>query len=92
MDYRFNSFYTDEMHPFIAAMTGMLQQGGARARRPAYMSAFYRADDAQFHKDIDYMRKLSGDIVNQRIQHPKVSKDLLNGTLPLLTRLEYVGI
>ncbi|KAK5112785.1 hypothetical protein LTR85_011119 [Meristemomyces frigidus] len=78
MDYRFNSFYTDEMHPFISSMTRFLKQGGARTRRPAYMAPFYRADDAQFFKDIEYMRKLSGDIVDRRVEHPKVTKDLLN--------------
>lgn len=78
MDYRFNSFYTDEMHPFIASMTNFLRQGGARATRPAYMAPFYRADDAQFFKDIEYMRNLSSDIVKQRVEHPEDVKDLLN--------------
>jgi cytochrome P450 / NADPH-cytochrome P450 reductase len=33
-DYRFNSFYQNEMHPFVAAMVGALAEAGARARRP----------------------------------------------------------
>ncbi|WPG99486.1 Hypothetical protein R9X50_00230100 [Acrodontium crateriforme] len=81
MDYRFNSFYTDDMHPFISAMTGFLREGGARARRPGWMSAFYRADDAQFFKNIEYMRNLSSDIVNKRVENPKETKDLLNAMI-----------
>lgn len=78
MDYRFNSFYTNDMHPFIASMTSFLSHGGARARRPAYMAPFFRAEDAQFFRDIEYMRQLSSDIVKERVQHPKDTKDLLN--------------
>src|SRR5215510_11221936 len=29
-DYRFNSFYQNEMHPFVAAMVGALDEAGAR--------------------------------------------------------------
>ncbi|KAK4560538.1 hypothetical protein LTR86_005735 [Recurvomyces mirabilis] len=78
MDYRFNSFYTEEQHPFISAMVSFLKHGDARSRRPAYLAPFYRADDAQFHKDIDYMRNLSQEIVDRRLQHPEDKKDLLN--------------
>ncbi|KAI7188379.1 cytochrome P450, partial [Hortaea werneckii] len=81
MDYRFNSFYTDEMHPFITSMVNFLHEGGMRSRRPAYMAPFYRADEAQFHKDIEYMRNLSNDIVNKRKENPKETKDLLNAML-----------
>ncbi|KAK3644310.1 hypothetical protein LTR22_015314 [Elasticomyces elasticus] len=81
MDYRFNSFYTDEMHPFINAMLGFLKGGGSRARRPGLMAPFYRAEDAQFFTDIEYMRKLGQEIVETRVQHPKEGKDLLNAML-----------
>ncbi|CAJ2504411.1 Uu.00g118050.m01.CDS01 [Anthostomella pinea] len=78
MDYRFNSFYTDDMHPFIEAMTRFLKGGGARAQRPSYLASFFRAQDRQFFEDIEYMRTLSREIVEKRIQHPTESKDLLN--------------
>ncbi|KAK3114796.1 hypothetical protein LTR53_006530 [Teratosphaeriaceae sp. CCFEE 6253] len=81
MDYRFNSFYNSEMHPFISAMVGFLKTGDARAKRPAYMGAFYRVDDAQFFADIAYMRNLSQEIVDERVKHPKDVKDLLNAML-----------
>lgn len=81
MDFRFNSFYTDEMHPFISAMTNFLRTGGARARRPAYLESFYRAENTQFFKDIDYMRSLSNDIVQRRIAKPTDTKDLLNAMI-----------
>ncbi len=33
-DYRFNSFYQHEMHPFVGAMVDALEEAGARGRRP----------------------------------------------------------
>jgi cytochrome P450/NADPH-cytochrome P450 reductase len=33
MDYRFNSYYSQKMHPFIDAMADFLKVSGDRARR-----------------------------------------------------------
>ncbi|KAK0789173.1 hypothetical protein LTR02_012178 [Friedmanniomyces endolithicus] len=81
MNYRFNSFYSEEMHPFISSMVSFLKLGGDRSRRAAFMAPFYRADDAQFFSDIEYMRTLSQEIIDKRIEHPEDTKDLLNAML-----------
>ncbi|KAK6441580.1 hypothetical protein LTR95_002175 [Oleoguttula sp. CCFEE 5521] len=79
MDYRFNSFYAEEMHPFIDAMTTFLKIGGSRSRRPGFMAPFYRAEDTQFFKSIEFMRSIATDLVRERREHPKPeNKDLLN--------------
>ena len=78
MDYRFNSFYTEEQHPFIDSMMNFLKIGAGRARRPGYLAPFYRAEDAVFQQHVEYMRDLSAGIVKTRIENPKESKDLLN--------------
>lgn len=78
MDYRFNSFYTEEQHPFIGAMVNFLRIGGSKSRRPGYLAPFYRSEDQQFEKDVKYMRDLSAGIVQQRRVQPKEGKDLLN--------------
>lgn len=41
MDFRFNSFYQDEMHPFVAAMNTTLGAGSSRARIPGIVQKFY---------------------------------------------------
>jgi cytochrome P450 / NADPH-cytochrome P450 reductase len=69
------------MHPFIASMVSFLKIGGQRARRPGYLAPFYRQDDAQFFSDIEYMRNLSQQIVDTRVERPKDTKDLLNAML-----------
>jgi cytochrome P450/NADPH-cytochrome P450 reductase len=81
MDYRFNSFYAEQMHPFVDAMVNVLSQSGKRYRRPGFLSALYRKDDYQYQKDIDYLRKLSGELVQNRKNHPEDRKDLLNAML-----------
>lgn len=82
MDHRFNSFYTEEQHPFIDAMLNFLRIGGNRGRRPGYLAPFYRSEDQIFERDIKYMRDLSAGLVQQRREEPKESKkDLLNAMI-----------
>lgn len=81
MDFRFNSFYQDQMHPFIGSMTNFLKESGDRTRRAGFMAPFYRAEEMQYQKDIDYMRNLSDELIQERQDHPKESKDLLNAMI-----------
>ncbi|KAF3767140.1 hypothetical protein M406DRAFT_39325 [Cryphonectria parasitica EP155] len=80
MDYRFNSFYHDEMHPFIEAMGGFLVESGNRSRR-ALPSIFYREADRKYEKDIEIMRKTADDVLKYRKENPSDRKDLLNAML-----------
>lgn len=52
MDYRFNSFYQEQMHPFVDAMVNFLSESGNRARRPGLLSVFYRNQEYQYWRDI----------------------------------------
>ncbi|PHH71971.1 hypothetical protein CDD82_6234 [Ophiocordyceps australis] len=82
MDYRFNSFYRDEMHPFIDAMGSFLTECGRRTRRPAFAPNFlYRAANEKFYKDIGVMRKTADDVIEARKASPSDRKDLLNAML-----------
>lgn len=78
MDFRFNSFYTEEMHPFVSAMVNFLKYAEVRAKRPALLAPFYSADEAKWQSDIDYMRNLASELVQDRRNHPREVKDLLN--------------
>ncbi|PHH62243.1 hypothetical protein CDD81_7303 [Ophiocordyceps australis] len=82
MDYRFNSFYSDEMHPFVGAMCDFLDECGRRGRRPAFAPNFlYRAANEKFYKDIGIMRKTAEDVIEARKANPSDRKDLLNAML-----------
>ncbi|KAI1800734.1 cytochrome P450 [Daldinia bambusicola] len=80
MGYRFNSYYTTELHPFLAAMGDFLTESGRRPNRtmPAW---FYRNEDAKYWQDIEVLRKTSDDVLKERKLHPSDRKDLLNAML-----------
>ncbi|CAK7213051.1 hypothetical protein SBRCBS47491_001671 [Sporothrix bragantina] len=81
MDYRFNSFYSQEMHPFIKAMGGFLVESGNRSRRPPLPSMLYKRADQQYEADIATMRAVSDGVLQARKQQPSERKDLLAAML-----------
>lgn len=80
MGFRFNSFYTKDMHPMIEAMAGFLTACGKRPNR-VLPSFFYRAEDAQFWEDITVLRETAQQVLEARKKHPEDRKDLLNAML-----------
>ena len=81
MDTRFNSFYKDDLHPFVHAMVGFLQESGLRARRPAFANYFMRQSQQQYDNDIKLMRTVAEEVVAERRAHPSDKKDLLNAMI-----------
>ncbi|TGO27340.1 hypothetical protein BPAE_0043g00130 [Botrytis paeoniae] len=81
MDFRFNSFYTDKMHPFVDAMVGFLSESGDRVRRPGFVTSLMRKKNPKFQRDQDYMFEVSQGLVQHRKQNPTDKKDLLNAML-----------
>jgi cytochrome P450/NADPH-cytochrome P450 reductase len=81
MDTRFNSFYKDELHPFIYAMGGMLTEASARGTRPAFATYFMRGAQQKFESDIATLRRVSAEVVAERRKHPSDKKDLLNAMI-----------
>ncbi|KAH7346150.1 P450 family fatty acid hydroxylase [Rhexocercosporidium sp. MPI-PUGE-AT-0058] len=81
MDTRFNSFYHDDMHPFIDAMVGLLQESGARAARPAVANYFYRSAQKKYDSDIVLLRKVAAEVVAERKANPNDKTDLLNAMI-----------
>ncbi|KAI1636231.1 cytochrome P450 [Biscogniauxia mediterranea] len=80
MGYRFNSYYTTELHPFIQAMGDFLAESGRRPSRqlPAW---FYRNEDAKYFQDIEVLRKTADEVLQARKNNPSDRKDLLNAML-----------
>lgn len=81
MDTRFNSFYHEEMHPFVDAMLGLLQESGARARRPGVVTYFMRSAQQKYDSDIGLLKKVAKDVVAERTANPSDKKDLLNAMI-----------
>ncbi|KAJ5623213.1 Oxidoreductase FAD/NAD(P)-binding [Penicillium lividum] len=81
MGTRFNSFYRDEMHPFVEAMVGLLAGSGTRARRPALINNLPTKENTKYWADVEYLRNLSQELVNERKNNPEDKKDLLNAMI-----------
>lgn len=81
MDYRFNSFYTDELHPFVGAMGDFLSESGRRSQRPAIANLLMRGSSQKYESDIALMKKVSDEVIKRRKEKPTGKKDLLNAML-----------
>ncbi|KAK4222029.1 putative bifunctional cytochrome P450 E-class, group I:NADPH-P450 reductase [Podospora fimiseda] len=81
MGYRFNSYYHDQLHPFVSAMTGFLIESGERFVRPSFMSPFFRSATKKYFQDIALLRKVAQDVLDERKKKPSDRKDLLSAML-----------
>jgi cytochrome P450/NADPH-cytochrome P450 reductase len=81
MDTRFNSFYHEDMHPFVDAMVGLLQESGARARRPAIATYFMRSAQQKYDADISLLKEIAKEVVAERKANSNDKKDLLNAMI-----------
>lgn len=79
--YRFNSFYRDSQHPFVAAMMGALRETQARQRLlPVAIKARRRAQ-RQLMADSTYMDDTVGEILAERKASGDPGNDLLGHML-----------
>lgn len=81
MDKRFNSFYHEDMHPFVDAMTGFLLESGARLKRTRLEMLLNRTPQLQYEKNIALMRSVAQEVIDKRRRSPTDKKDLLNAML-----------
>ena len=79
-DYRFNSFYQNEMHPFVAAMVDALDEAGQRGRRPQMLSNLMVGRRRKYEADQVVLAKVADDLIAERRRDPKglEKEDLLN--------------
>ncbi len=78
-DYRFNSFYEREMHPFVGAMIRALAEAGARTRRLPVQTRLMLMTQRQYAEDIRLMHGIADELVALRKQQGQVRrKDLLS--------------
>ncbi|KAF5001118.1 hypothetical protein FGRMN_1229 [Fusarium graminum] len=81
MGERFNSFYHDDMHPFVHAMTGMLAESQSRSRRPFFTRPLFRASNAQYQVDIKTLESTARALLKRRRDTPSDKHDLLNSMI-----------
>lgn len=83
MGFRFNSYYADELHPFVKAMSNFLLESGRRIQRvPLTSSILHRGSEIQYNRDIAVMRETAEAVLRERItEGHKGRNDLLTAML-----------
>ncbi|OLN81295.1 Bifunctional P-450:NADPH-P450 reductase 6 [Colletotrichum chlorophyti] len=81
MGYRFNSYYSPVLHPFIEAMGDFLTEAGNKSRRPPLPSVFFRAKDQKFAEDINILRSTARGVLESRKDGKSDRRDLLTAML-----------
>ena len=76
-DYRFNSFYSEQFHPFIDALTRTLEIAMLQRGLPME-NVLLGARLKQLGRDVDYMNTLVDDIIRERRKTGGDQNDLLN--------------
>ncbi|TDZ38726.1 Bifunctional cytochrome P450/NADPH--P450 reductase [Colletotrichum spinosum] len=83
MGYRFNSYYSPTLHPFIEAMGDFLVEAGNKPRRPPLPGVFFRGRDQKFNDDIEILRSTAREVLESRKTEGDKSsrRDLLTAML-----------
>ncbi|EMD34573.1 hypothetical protein CERSUDRAFT_158100 [Gelatoporia subvermispora B] len=78
MNYRLNSFYSEELHPFITALADFLYQCMTRASSLGIVNAIKVKAQVQFEEDQRILNSLIDEVLEERKAHPVDKNDLLN--------------
>ncbi|EWZ28976.1 cytochrome P450 [Fusarium oxysporum Fo47] len=81
MGYRFNSYYSPVLHPFIKAMGDFLTEAGEKPRRLPLPGIVYRERDRKYQQDIDTLRSTAKEVLDARKAGGSTRKDLLTAML-----------
>lgn len=82
MDKRLNSFYKEELHPFVGAMMHLLVESCDRSGRPGWLTALYRNANRKFDEDNELVHRVAREVVERRRGAGKPDKkDLLHSML-----------
>ena len=80
-DYRFNSFYRDDPHPFVGAMVRALRESLLQVNRLSFHEAILFRTHRRQAQDIEYMNGVVDRLVRERRADPEAlatKRDLLN--------------
>ncbi|WP_342494724.1 bifunctional cytochrome P450/NADPH--P450 reductase [Bacillus sp. FSL M7-0307] len=77
-DFRFNSFYKENQHPFIESMLNGLNEAMDQASRLSVADKLMIKRRKEFEQDVDFMKQLVDDIIQERKKQDKTGNDLLS--------------
>ncbi|MEJ3655218.1 cytochrome P450 [Actinomycetes bacterium KLBMP 9759] len=68
--YRFNSFYSEDMHPFVGAMVRALVESGERAQRLPLQDMLMRRTHQRYEADKQLMHDVADQLIEDRRRNP----------------------
>ncbi|KMY19547.1 NADPH--cytochrome P450 reductase [Bacillus pumilus] len=77
-DFRFNSFYKENQHPFIESMVNGLSEAMDQASRLPVADKLMIKRRKKFEENVDFMKQLVDDIIQERKKQDKTGDDLLS--------------
>lgn len=82
MGFRFNSYYREDLHPFIKAMYDILHEAGLRTMR-VLPSILYQSEARKYRDNIELLRSTAREVVENRVKEGDADgrKDLLSAML-----------
>lgn len=86
--YRFNSFYSESMHPFVDAMVEALQESGERGRRLPIQNRLMLSQQRRYAENIRVMHDVADRLIAHRKANPlpqgqsDILDTMLNATDP----------
>lgn len=81
MDLRLNSFYKDNLHPFVDSMVRVLTEAANRTARPAWLTWMQWSANKKFDEDNGFLHGVASAVLEKRRANPSDKKDLLNAML-----------
>lgn len=81
MNTRFNSFYRDELHPFVKAMNEVLVKSGRRSSRPPIANMAMKTASRNCEVNIQRMKCVAQNVLDRRRREPSDKNDLLNALI-----------
>lgn len=81
MDFRFNSFYQEEMHPFVKAMNTTLGAANSSGQLAGLITRLFPSYNEEVKQSVKFMEDTSQELVQYRRDHPTEKKDLLNSLI-----------
>lgn len=81
MDFRFNSFYQEEMHAFVKAMNVTLGAANNSDQLAGIISRLLPSYKEEVKQSGAFMKKTAEELVQYRRDHPTERKDLLNSLI-----------
>lgn len=81
MDTRFNSFYREEVSPYVKAMVGLLSETQLRTYRPWWYTYLQREANLKFEENNSLVHELAKKVIAKRRGQPSSRKDLVDAML-----------